>query len=226
MARVVIIGGSKGLGAAIAEIAQKEIPEVLPISRHTSPGLDLSRLDTLETETDALIPHLADMEYLFLTAGVGYQGDLAEQESASINAVVDTVITGPLHFLSQLLQSRQAPCHLITITSTTSAKVRSNETTYGAAKAGQAQLARNLHQELRRVLPGSKSTLVHPGGMQTPFWDNTGVDTSAYLDPSAVASIVWREVRSQSLDWLEFSIIRDEGSAQIVPGTPAVQFPI
>ena len=227
MAKVIIIGGTKGLGAAIAESAHRDGLSVLAISRQTSPGLDLSQREGLPAQMEILAPHLTDMEHLFLTAGVGYQGDLADQASSNINAVIDTVVTGPLHLLSLLLKQRQDPFHLTTIASTTASKVRSNETTYGAAKAGQAQLARNFHQELLRVLPGSKSTLVHPGGMRTPFWDNSGVDISAYLDPVTVADTIWRQVKNQTTDWLEFSIIRGSapGVMEMIEATPSVQFP-
>lgn len=166
MSNVIIIGGSSGLGNEISSVGVENGANVLSFSRHTDPSIDLASLT--DESISALLNHTPDMTHLFLAAGVGYQGDLSAQSLRDIDTIIKTAITGPLQLLSKILAQQRNPLHVVTITSTTSFKARDNETAYGAAKAGQAQMARNMHFEMLRHNPKSKSTLIHPKLLRAP----------------------------------------------------------
>ena len=63
-------------------------------------------------------------------------------------------------------------------------------------RARQAQFARNFHQELVKALPGSKSLIVHPGGMRTGFLP-PNIDPAELMDPGVVARVIWDEMEAQ-----------------------------
>jgi NAD(P)-dependent dehydrogenase (short-subunit alcohol dehydrogenase family) len=238
--RPIIIGGTNGLGLELAKLAAMDDHRTLVMGRQIRPEhrrtilehmnywpLDLTSNDSISTA----LRHLGDaalldrFSHVVLAAGIGYQGRLTDQSFSSIDGIQAVLVSGPLKFMAGLIRQRGAkPLHLVTISSTTATKVRDNETAYAGGKGGQAQMARGLHQELLRDLPGSKSTLAHPGGMHTDFYLGSDTDTSEFMDPSVVATLIWGQVLSQTSDWLEFSIPR-ASQPKIVLGTPAVEFP-
>ena len=233
----IVLGGSKGLGRAITEILLDQGNEVIVLSRSIDQELshrdnlqfieiDLTDIREIRFAADELLDgwDLARVNQLYLCAGKGYPGDFSRQSEGSILAIYRTILVGPTIFLRFLVNELAAPIHLVTIASTTSSKVRLNETVYGAAKAGQAQFARGFHQELVKIQPGSKSTLVHPGGMNTDFYEGTGIDASEYMDPKLVAAVIVSEVTNQIPGWSEFSIPRSKQPVA-VHGTPQVTFP-
>ncbi len=118
-----------------------------------------------------------------------------------------------------------APYHLITIASTSASKIRNNETLYCALEAAKAHGTRNVAGELVRDLPGSKTTLVHPGGMQNGFLAEHGKDVSNMMPTRAVAEIVWREALCQNGPYDEYTVRNDNGTPVLIPGVPSPEAP-
>lgn len=238
--RPIIIGGTNGLGLELAKLAARQDHRTLVMGRQVRPQHGKTIMEHMGfwpldlTSNTSIMQGLAHLDnnrlfleqvtHIVLAAGVGFQGSLMDQSFESVDTIVQVLISGPLKFMSGLLKMVSHPIHVVTISSTSSAKVRPNETTYGAAKAGQAQMARNLHQELVLANKQSKSTLVHPGGMVTDFYQGSATNTSGFMDPTAVALIIWGEVLRQVDPWLEFCIPRAD-PPRPVHGTPKVEFP-
>ena len=230
--QALIIGGTKGLGRALADQCQNG--EIFPIitgrTLVTMHGMieEYVQLDLCDEESiDQAVKDITklnggrygEIRYVFWAAGAGLQGRLVDQTSEQIEHIYQLTVVGPTKFFSQFFQARLdygVPLHLVTIASSSAWRTRSNETVYGGAKAAQAQTARNLQQELSRDIPGSISTLILPGGMKTPFWDGSSVDTSKMMDPDVVAAIIMEEVLNQQQDWQEVQIIRGDNGRPIV----------
>lgn len=240
--RSLIVGGTSGLGLALARESLRRGVEPVVTGRRAQGSIDIDgasvRAEPMDvTDPDSVQacidrfkvkPSLA-FRYLFYTAGCGLQGSLIEESPEQIRRVIDTSLTGYLYAVRAFMAMKGKPFHLVTVTSTTSFRVRNNETVYGAAKAGQAQAARNFHRELVARLPGSQSVVVHPGGMNTPFWDGSGVDTSKFLNPDQIAEIIWNEIEVQEAGsrpvFEELRLDRNpEGEPLISYGTPTIAF--
>lgn len=104
--------------------------------------------------------------------------------------------------------------------------MRENETLYCALKAAKAAFTRNFARELVRDLPGSKVTLVNPGGIKTDFFEGTNTDTSNFMRPSVVAKIIWDEIGIQEGPFKEIQIMRnDDGSPNVSYGSRASESP-
>ncbi|MEK7212019.1 MAG: SDR family oxidoreductase [Patescibacteria group bacterium] len=178
--------------------------------------------------------------YLFWVAGIFHRGPFVAQSEDSLLVMMQTHLMGPIKFLQRfhriMMDSKLAvrqlaeagrPYHLITIASTSSYRMRVDETLYCALKAAKAAFMRNFSRELARDLPGSKTMLVNPGGMKTNLFMGTGQDTSKFMEPKAVAGIIWEEVLRQTEPFDEINILRDdEGAPRIVrgPQTPEQPF--
>ena len=94
-------------------------------------------------------------------------------------------------------------------------------------QAAESAFTMNFSRELARDLPGSKTILVHPGGMKTDLFKGTNTDTSNFMEPNVVAEIIWDEVESQRSPFKELQIMRnDDGSPSVSydPRIPELPF--
>ena len=94
---------------------------------------------------------------------------------------------------------------------------------YCALKAAKAAFTRNFARELVRDLPGSKVTLINPGGLKTPnFWKNSGQDISKFMDPNEVAKIIWNEIERQEEPFKEVNILRKSDGGHNISYGPRI----
>ncbi len=239
MKRSLILGGSKGLGLALAdELAVYGFPPLI-IAR-TDPHTDHTWLYgdlTIPILWEGIAPVLSEVQYVFWVAGAFLrkpltdctQDELRNMTSVHLSGAIDA-ITG-IHRLMKLARPLGAepgrPYHLVTICSTSSWRIRDNETIYCALKAAKAHFTRNFARELVRDLPGSKVTLVHPGGMKTEnFWRDTAQDITGFMDPRIVALEIMERAYSQKKVYDEYSIMRnDDGTPNVKEGIPTPESP-
>ena len=237
MARSLILGGTKGLGRALAieSLARGIAPIVVGRTAKEAaldPALtgsefrtaDLSDPNAMATALCACWPD--DLDLVFWVAGIFQRKSLYDTTADDLRSMIDTHLTGPLGALASihrlmssakpLSDSPGKPYHLVTIASTSSWKMRDKESVYCALKAAKAHFTRNFARELVTSLPGSKATLINPGGMSTGFWQEAGIPMpSGFMDPAAVARIIWEEVSGQSEPYREVQIVRNfDGSAR------------
>ncbi len=208
-----IIGGTRGLGWEIAQVAHEHRVQPVVVGRKASleplligrgsvqqairrEGATLASAKLAGEFMDRLKETLPRVTHLFYVAGLRLKGPLVKQSPGDIANVIDVSIRGIINTLSTFLERRGTqPFQLVVVASTSAWKIRSDEAVYGMVNAARAQFARNIHRELP---PGSKTLIVHPGGMATGFWEGSGVDTASFLDPAAVAEVIWNEGLDQA----------------------------
>ncbi|MDP3985520.1 MAG: SDR family NAD(P)-dependent oxidoreductase [bacterium] len=247
MQRSLILGGTRGLGMEIARESVKRSIQTMIVGRKIESNL----LEMLAASEGAAVFTAADItkpgemlhvftsipstefRYIFWVAGIFEQKPLGAMTFSEIDAMIGTHLVGPLKFLAQFRRLKDTssplanvpnggPVHLVVIASTSSWRLRTDETVYCALKAAKAAFARNFARELGGAYPGSKVTLINPGGIKTTFFDRLELarDTSGYMEPAAVAHIVWEEVMRQSGLYEEVQVIRGEGGVPIVEYGP------
>lgn len=249
MKNALFLGGSKGLGLAMANLALDEDWKVTIMARSalSSPLVQEGRavgftlfLDRMGVSLEPLHSFATSQppfDLIVWTAGIYQEGnilDLSDEEwpydSGKIEEMFRMHLEGPTITLIELLRqhrAKQVPCQLVVTASSTSYRVREGEGLYGACKAGKAQLARTLGLELPRLVPGSKVMLVHPGGMNTPFWNGRDQPKLAsFMDPAAVARMIWAEMKGQSKPFDEIHIDRQpDGTPKLERGIRAPVMP-
>ncbi|HSD12134.1 MAG TPA: SDR family oxidoreductase [Patescibacteria group bacterium] len=246
MTRSLILGGTKGLGRAlaIASLERGIVPVVFGRSAATAEGdpalagadlrpADLTNPRALENLPPGVYEGVA---YVFWVAGAFLRKPLTECGTDEIAAMADLHFTGPLCALATihrmmklawpLSDSPGRPYHLVTVASTSSWRLREHETVYCALKAAKAHFTRNFARELAADLPGSKTALVNPGGMKTPNFWNLRQDTSGFMEPAAVAGIIWSRALAQAASYDEYSIMREpDGAPRIEEGVRMPEIP-
>lgn len=214
--RAWILGGSSGLGLELAREASRLDIEVLVFGRNSYYGVDL--VD--RSSTEALCKKIEGMESENIKRADFFIWNASILEYApfemmsKLDEILDVNIRNPQKILQYFIRRKKilsSPFHLVTVSSVASWKARRDLAVYSATKAAQAQFSLCLSRELEDDLPGSKVTVVHPTGMKTNILKESSVDLSNFLEPKAVAKIIWSRVLSQKNQCNWFNILRKNG---------------
>ncbi|MGB3247136.1 MAG: SDR family NAD(P)-dependent oxidoreductase [Sulfitobacter sp.] len=176
MARVLIIGASGGIGAALAQAYALRADEVVGISR-SGDGLDL----TDEASVEAVLGRVEGPFDRVIVATGALEIDGAEPEktikSVTQKAMMDQFAlnaVGPALVLRHVvrLMDKNRPC-LVAVLSARVGSIGDNRLggwiSYRAAKAAVNQIVHTAAIELARSHPQSICVALHPGTVATPF---------------------------------------------------------
>lgn len=233
MVSALLLGATKGLGLELAQEGMRR--DVLPIiygrsAEDPNTALDApagSKLHSLDLHSISSIKQAAmpeaPVDYFFWVAGAFHKSPLEQTSPADIDLLTDLHFRGPVHFLQRFLQHQSEPFHLVTIGSVSSWRLREDEAMYCGLKAAQAAFTRNFAVELTRDRPGSRVTLVNPGGLNVPtFWEKAPQDLRGFLDPATVAEFIWSILVARTEPYLEVQVMRRK---PVVPGSaPVVEY--
>ena len=185
--RVLITGGSSGIGAATAaEFAARGF-------RVAVTGRDARALDRVAEATggvpiagdlrepgrprrvvEAAAAVLGGLDVVVSNAGVGWAGSFAEMTDDEMDELLDVNLRAPAHVAhAALAHLRPGSGHLVFVGSIAGLLGVAGETWYSATKAGVAVLADTLRAELRAEAIGL--SLVIPGVVDTPYFDRRKV---------------------------------------------------
>jgi short-subunit dehydrogenase len=178
-ARALVTGASSGIGAATVTrlAAQGAVP--LPVGRNKA-ALDTTDGQALSVDLGrpGAAQEIADwagrVDLLVCNAGVGWAGDLADQELAAIGELVTVNLTAHLELARLLLPGMVArgSGHLVLVSSIAGCLGVADEAVYAATKAAMRTFADSVR--LATANAGVGVTVVVPGVVDTPFFSRRG----------------------------------------------------
>lgn len=218
--KILILGGTKGLGYEIASQFSVNNRNQIYVVGRTCPQTLSANMEWLESDLSSTqsIKKLSqwiddnDIDQFYWVSGILLKGELAKQNSAEIEKVID------VNFRNSVLLAHkfwQKSCYsnkkknLIVISSSSGIKARNDEAIYVATKFAQVGFTRSLGMENQNS--DLKISLFLPGGMKTPFWDSENLNSdvlNSFLDPKKVADKILKSVKGQSESFLELEIPR------------------
>ena len=173
---VLVTGGASGLGAAVAAAVRDEggTPVVLDV-KEPPDGLAFERVDLGRArETEAAVRRIADerggLDAVVTAAGIDACGDLGDVEGDAWDRVVAVNLLGTAAVVRAALPYlERSRGRVVTVASTLGVRALPAATAYCASKFGVVGFTRALAAET-----GDRVgvTLLLPGGMQTPFFDD------------------------------------------------------
>lgn len=188
--RVVITGGSAGLGLALTRMAAAAGHDVVAVGRrrgdelwddwddtaaHPAPRYVQADLATAEGRAGvvAAVAAWPVIDRLVHNAGVGKVADVADHAIADIVAQIEVNLTAPINLTHALFDQLAAGRgQVVFVSSTAVRRAQPKFPVYTASKAAIDAFARNLKTETRGRL---KVTTHHPGPLRTDFHRRAGM---------------------------------------------------
>ncbi|GAA0925711.1 SDR family oxidoreductase [Virgisporangium ochraceum] len=197
--KVLVTGGSSGLGAAVVAAVAKAGGTPYVIDRQPPAGdvpwveCDLADTRAAEAATVTLAERAGDLHGVVTAAGTDVPGRLADVPAETWERVVTVDLLATAAVVRAALPwLERSHGTVVTVASTLGVKAVSDATAYCAAKFGVVGFTRALAAELAGTVG---VTLLVPGGMRTAFFDGRderyrpGAD-AALNDPADVAAAV------------------------------------
>lgn len=173
--RVIISGGSSGLGAAVVRqiSAAGGTPYVLdrtpPCDRVAHALVDVADTSAVQAAVTAAANELGGLDGVVTAAGTDACGQLGEVTADSWENVIRVNLLGTAAVIRSALPHLEASRgHVVTIASTLGLRALSDASAYCASKFGVVGLSRALAREWEGRIG---LTLLIPGGMSTAFFD-------------------------------------------------------
>lgn len=211
---VVVTGGSRGLGAAIAQVLGEEgmVPVLADIALERAQDRVAALADAgitacamqLDVGDDAQVratlasvrERFGRLDAVVNNAAIDITVPIGELSAEDWERVVRTNLTGPFlvaKHAAAIMGPRTGGAgggHIVNIASTASKRAWPNAAAYHATKWGLLGLSHALHAELRPQ--GIKVSAVVAGGMRTPFLLDRfpDIDPGVLQDPLNVANAV------------------------------------
>lgn len=206
---ILITGGSRGIGKAIAKELSKESHNLLLVSqneinlKNTQNELqnefknhilikecDLSKEEEINKLKDYCIENNFKPNVLVLSAGIFIEGTLINSNSKDFYDTMNVDLYHVYHMVKIFIDDlkHQKDSKIIIIGSTASLEAYSVGALYGVAKWSLKGYAINLRKELMAENIGV--TLINPGGTLTDLWDGEDVPKDRLLEPSDIGKIV------------------------------------
>jgi 3-oxoacyl-[acyl-carrier protein] reductase len=204
---VLVTGGNRGIGLAVARRLVADGDQVTVTSRSGEPvdGLNVVRCDVTDTASvDTAFKQVEEeqgpVEVLVSNAGVTQDQLLALMSEDDFASVVDTNLTGAYRVSKRAVRGMMRMRHgrLIFMSSVIGMLGSAGQSNYGAAKAGLIGLARSLAREL--ASRNITANVVAPGFVDTDMTAALGEDRKAailaqvplarYASPGEIAGVV------------------------------------
>jgi NAD(P)-dependent dehydrogenase (short-subunit alcohol dehydrogenase family) len=206
-----ITGGSRGLGAAIAQVlgesgmrvvlADVELQRAQDCAavlgerdiEAVAVPLDVSDPAQCQRAIDVAVSEFGRLDALINNAAVDVTAPLAELSVEDWLRVLNTNLSGPLlmtKFATAQMTKQGGGGHIVNIASTASKRAWPNASAYHATKWGLLGLSHALHAELRDQ--GIRVGAIVAGGMKTPFLLDRfpDIDETKLQEPINVACAV------------------------------------
>jgi NAD(P)-dependent dehydrogenase (short-subunit alcohol dehydrogenase family) len=182
--RVVVTGGSSGLGAAVVAAVDKRggqpvvLDRVAPLADVAHELVDLADSRAAETAVQRVIERFGGVDAVVTAAGIDRCGRLVDVPGKEWDRVVLVNLLGTAAVVRAALPSLEANAgRVVTVASTLGLRAVSDATAYCASKFGIVGFTRALTAETAGRVG---VTLLVPGGMNTPFFDGR---TEQYRPP-------------------------------------------
>jgi NAD(P)-dependent dehydrogenase (short-subunit alcohol dehydrogenase family) len=207
---ILITGGSRGLGAAIAETLGEAGGRIVVadlaadraeqcaktlVERNIEAmalPLDVGDEAQVEKAVSRVRERFGRLDVLVNNAAIDYTVPISELSGADWERVVRTNLTGPFLMAKYAVAAMggKGGGHIVNIASTASKRAWPNAAAYHATKWGLLGLSHAMHAELRPQ--GIKVSAIVAGGMRTPFLLDRfpDIDPNVLQDPKNVANTV------------------------------------
>lgn len=216
-----VTGGSRGIGAAIAQALAKAGAAVASTSRSgsgpTAPNLiqisaDVRKPEDAERAVSEAVRAFGGLDILINNAGVGVFVNVADMSIDQWQQVIDTNLSGVFYFCRAAIPElrKRGGGWIINISSLAADHTAPGRAVYGASKAALNHFSEALMQEIR--YDGIRVSYVQPGSVATEFMGREAAKRDWATTPEDVAQVI--------MDLLEMPARSLPSRVQLRPSQP------
>ena len=198
---VLVTGGSKGIGLAIARAFVERGDQVVIGARTPSASLGADRLRVVKADVrrpadaqklvDEAVQLFGGLDVLVNNAGIGRFVNVADMSLDDWHAIIETNLNGVFYCTRAAIPAmrKRGGGFIVNISSLAGRNAFPGAAAYCASKAGLNQFSEALMQEVR--YDNIRVSYVMPGSVATEFGDHPVTDTDAWkLTSEDVAKVV------------------------------------
>ena len=209
--KIVITGGSKGIGKAIAEKfvkegfdvaicarsekylrqTQREFIKKYPKSNIIAKVVNVRDKEALKEFSNDLIRSWADIDILINNAGTFIPGAIHSEDDGVLEQMIETNLYSAYNITRYLLPAIQNSTkgHIFNICSVASIKAYPNGGSYAISKFGLLGFSKCLREELMEM--GVRVTAVLPGATWSDSWKGVNLPKGRLMQGKDIASLIW-----------------------------------
>ena len=208
---IVITGGSKGMGKAMAQIFARANNNIFICSRNEKelsdtaneimkeyPGskvhffvADLGNRSAVTDFTNWLKDQKINIDVLINNAGQFIPGSIYNEEEGTLEKTIEVNLYSAYHITRALLPDmmNNQSGHIFNICSIASLNAYHNGGSYSISKYALMGFSKNLREEMKpyRI----KVTAVYPGAVYTSSWAESGADASVMMESEDIAKLIY-----------------------------------
>ena len=227
---VVITGGSKGMGKAIAEKFAAEGNTIFICSRnekelsataHELSGkytnskifftpADLTEIVSVKKFTDWVLQNCSQADILVNNAGTFIPGSIYNEEEGVLDKMLKINLYSAYNvtrgFLPAMIEKKSG--HIFNLCSIASLHAYANGGSYSISKFALMGFSKNLREELKPF--NIKVTAVYPGAVYTSSWFGSGIAESRIMEVDDIASMIFASSKLSPQACVEDIVIRPQ----------------
>ena len=208
---IIITGGSKGMGKAMAEKFAADKNNIFICARNEEelkrtaeeletkyPGClvkyfptDLGNRESLNEFAKWIIDQQIEIDVLINNAGFFIPGSIYNEEEEVLEKMINTNLYSAYHLTRALLPQmmKRKAGHIFNICSIASLNAYANGGSYSISKFALMGFSKNLREELKPF--SIKVSAVYPGAVYTSSWEGTDVKPSRIMEANDIASLIY-----------------------------------
>lgn len=231
MRNIVISGGSKGIGKAIAlkyaaegnnifissrnekflRNTTEEINGLFPQSPIKYFAADLSKNQNAIQFADFIFQNNAIPDILINNAGTFLPGSIHNEPDGTLEEMMENNLYSAYYLTRSLLPTmmKKKSGHIFNLCSIASLKAYPNGGSYSISKFALMGFSKNLREELK---PHSiKVTSVFPGAVYTDSWAGSGIDEKIIIESKDIAELIYTSSNLSLSACVEEIVVRPIG---------------
>jgi short-subunit dehydrogenase len=227
---IVITGGTKGIGRAIAEKFAKEKYNVAVCARNKAElklmseiwqnrfpnsilftfKADVCSKNQLQAFTNHLVAKFTQIDVIVNNAGVYFPGEVLTSEEGALEKMIETNLYSAYNFTRMLMPTivKQPGAHIFNMCSVASIMAYPNGGAYCISKFALMGFSKCLREELKSS--NIKVTAVLPGATWSNSWAGVDLPKERLMDASDIADTIFAAANLSRSAVIEELIIRPQ----------------
>ena len=227
---IVVTGGSKGLGKAIAtrfaqegfniaicartledlRICKEEINKQFPDIEVFTQKVDVKNKEEIKAFAKAVLDKFEQITVLVNNAGVYVSGDIHNEEEGVLEHLMETNLYSAYHvtraFLPSMMLTKNG--HIFNMCSVASLIAYPNGGSYSISKFALLGFSKCLREEMKDK--GIKVTSIMPGATWSDSWAGATIPEDRIMQSSDIGNIIWGAFNLSKVAVVEDLVIRPQ----------------